>query len=160
MNSPSRQSNELPTFGKTIILIVEDDPDHLFLITTALKQCMPGVRAVGVADKSAAMIYVATSWDESRVLPTLIVLDLYLPTVADGLAAVKWFKDYFRSNGHPPVPIIMFSGSGKAEDVKACYDQGVNAYMVKSADFGDWLSYFETLRQYWFQTVSLPKVAR
>ena len=155
MNSPVRQ-NELPTFGKTTILLVEDNADHLFLIISALKQCIPEVRAIGVANKDAAVAYIATSWAELKAVPKLILLDLYLPTSADGLSAMKDFKDYFRSNGQPLVPVIMFSSSNKDEDVKACYDQGANAYMVKSADFRDWLGYFESLRQYWLQTVTLP----
>ena len=160
MNPSTRQLNELPTFDKTTILIVEDNVDHLFLITSALKQCMPGVKAIGVADKNAAMAYIATSWPEPKAVLKFILLDLYLPTSADGLFAMKEFKEHFRSNRKPPVPIIMFSSSGKDEDVKACYDQGVNAYMVKSADFNDWLGYFESLRQYWLLTVTLPSSAR
>lgn len=160
MNPPTRQLNELPTFDKTTILIVEDNVDHLFLITSALKQRMPGVKAIGVADKDAAMAYIATSWPELKAFPKLILLDLYLPTSADGLSTLKEFKAHFRSNRQPPVPIIMFSSSERSEDILACYDQGVNAYMVKSADFDEWLGYFESLRQYWLLTVTLPSSAR
>ena len=160
MNPAIGQLNEVSTFAKTTILLVEDNVDHLFLMTSALRECMPGVRAIGVADKAAAMAYLATSWLDPKAVPKLILLDLYLPTSADGLAAVKDFKAYFRSNSQPPVPIIMFSSSGKDEDVKACYDQGVNAYMVKSANFGDWLGYFESLREYWLLTVTLPSSVR
>lgn len=160
MNPPVRQRNELPAFDKTTILIVEDNLDHLLLITSALKQCMPGVKAIGVPDKIAAMMYMATSWPEPKAIPKLILLDLYLPTMADGLAAIKDFKDYFRSNGRPPVPVIMFSSSGEAKDVQACYDQGANAYMVKSTDFSEWLGYFECLREYWLLSVTLPSSVR
>ncbi len=160
MNPLARQLSELAIFDKTTILIVEDNADHLFLIVSALEQCMPGVKAIGAADNGAAMRYMITSWSEPRAVPKLILLDLYLPTAADGLAAMQEFKTYFRSNNRPPVPVVMFSSSEKVEDVRACYDQGVNAYMVKSSDYRDWLGYFESLRQYWLQTVTLPSLEK
>jgi CheY-like chemotaxis protein len=160
MNQPVLPSNKFPDFRRTTILIVEDNADHLFLMKSALAQCIPGVNAVGVADRGAAMTYLETSWSEPSAVPRLILLDLYLPTRSEGFSALKDFKDYFRANSQPPIPVVMFSSSASDDDIKASYDHGVNAYMVKSGNFGEWLDYFESLRQYWLQTVTLPAPVR
>lgn len=160
MNEPIRPLNQIPEFGRVTILIVEDNPDHLFLIKSALEQCMPGVNAIGAVDRETAITYLETSWGTPKAVPNLVLLDLYLPGRAEGLAAMKEFKDFFQSHRQPPVPVVIFSSSTAEEDSTACYDLGANAYMVKSPDFKDWLRYFDTLRQYWLQTVTLPPFTR
>lgn len=156
MNQPLYEPKRVSKFGRITILVVEDNPDHLFLIQSALEESMPGVNVIGVGDEQAALTSVATDWEEQRVLPKLILLDLCLPDRAIGLRVLESLKAYFQSQQQPPVPIVMFSHSGQAEDIKACYQQGANAYMVKSANYEEWFGYFDGLRQYWLETVTLP----
>ena len=88
--------------------------------------------------------------------PKLILLDLYLPNRADGIRALARVKAYFREANRSVVPVIVFSYSEDIDDVRACYDGGANAYIVKSPDYREWLAYFEQLRTYWLETVTLP----
>lgn len=160
MNQLLYEPKQVSKFGRTTILVVEDNPDHLFLIQSALTECMPGVNVTGVSGGRAALASVVTDWEERRALPRLILLDLYLPDRASGLSALEGLKAFFRSEQQPPVPIVMFSHSERADDVKECYQQGANAYMVKSANYEEWFAYFDGLRQYWIETVTLPARSR
>jgi DNA-binding NarL/FixJ family response regulator len=57
------------------------------------------------------------------------------------------------------VPIIMVSHSNDPVDIRECYRQQANAYMVKSPDFSSWVQYFSHLCHFWIDTIVLPKAA-
>ena len=157
MNQFVPQSTRTAPFGRTSLLIVEDNPDHQHLIKLALARSMPGVQITGVATGQAALEHITTTAQAGGSLPRLILLDLYLPTQADGLQTLVDLKGYFQNRPQPPVPVVMFSFSDRPEDIRLCYDQGANAYMVKSPDYREWLGYFDQLRNYWLHTVTLPR---
>ncbi len=145
-------------FRKTTLLIIEDNPDHLFLIKSTLNECMPGVDAVGVENGEEALKYLTAQQSEkSHKFPKLILADLYLPSREAGLLALRALKEHIKSMKLPPVPVVMFSYSNQNTDVKDCYAEGANAYIVKSSDYQDWADYFTNLREFWLETVSLPQ---
>jgi CheY-like chemotaxis protein len=152
------QSNRAKKFGRTSIFIIEDNPDHTFLIRRALEECMPGILAMGFSNRQSALDTLPTRHDQSKktTLPSLILLDLYLPTRNEGLMALKDLKNYFLNQDQPPVPVVVFSYSNHQEDINLCYRHGANAYLVKSTDHHDWVSYFSGLRDFWLETVALP----
>lgn len=150
-------SDAATLFCRNSILIVEDNPDHLFLIQKAVKECMPGINAVGVSNLTDALAFLASDKQKGeRRFLNMILLDLYMPDREDGLLALKKLKNYFLEHNQPTMPIVMFSFSESSEDVGACYAQGANAYTVKSDNYLDWAAYFDNLRGFWLETVSLP----
>ncbi|GAB4038206.1 hypothetical protein GCM10028809_55650 [Spirosoma gilvum] len=50
----------------------------------------------------------------------------------------------------------MLSVSGEETKIKQAYDQGAVAYTRKPEDLQGWHTYVTMLRQYWYQSVSLP----
>ena len=66
------------------ILVVEDNDDHWFLIRWALLQTLPGVEAVRAVDADEALDYLNDCLEADASLPSLILLDLYLPGRAEG----------------------------------------------------------------------------
>jgi CheY-like chemotaxis protein len=63
--------------------------------------------------------------------PALLLLDLRLPT-GSGFDVLRTLK------AHPVwrrLPVVVLSGSGRGEDIDACYRLGANAYIVKPLDF-------------------------
>jgi CheY-like chemotaxis protein len=146
-----------PKFGGVSILIIEDNSDHLYLIKRTLEGCMPGIEAIGVIDQASALKQLNSKKEyPQQSLPRLILLDLYLPTRAQGLLALQAIKDYFRKKDMPPVPVVVFSYSDHPEDIRLCYQQGANAYLVKLPDYHDWMAYFSELKEFWLETASLP----
>lgn len=158
--APLSSSNSLTKtdFRKTTLLIIEDNPDHLFLIKSTLSECMPGVDAVGVGNAEEALKFLtARDGGPMHQFPKLILSDLYMPSREAGLLALQAVKELIKSMKFPPVPVVMFSYSNQETDVQDCYAKGANAYMVKSPDYQDWADYFVNLREFWLETVSLPQ---
>lgn len=145
-------------FQQTSLLVVEDNPDHWTLMRLAMKQVMPDVNAIWSSEADQALDYLETCVYQKADLPRLILLDLYLPRREDGLQLLKKLKQpealYHR------VPVISFSGSTSPEDIAHTYALGVNAYTVKSPDYRQWLTYFTTLKAYWWETVVSPTMAQ
>jgi CheY-like chemotaxis protein len=139
------------------VLIVDDNQDHRYLIRQAIKESIPRLQAIDVSSKNEALEFLNQArLKSSHHLPSLILLDLYLPTKADGLAALQTLKEYNANQNLPPIPVVVFSYSDHIEDVNACYNLGANAYIVKAADYRKWVDYFDGLRDFWFETVKLP----
>lgn len=153
MDQPFRSPAPVKSLKGTTLLIIEDNADHQHLIKLAVNKCMAGAQVVGVSNGEAALTYLAESSPSS---PKLILLDLYMPNRTDGIQALERVKAYFRETKRSIVPVVMFSYSEDMDDIRACYDRGANAYIVKSPDYRDWVAYFEQLRAYWLETVTLP----
>ena len=81
--SPASTANVSPKtdFRTTTLLIIEDNPDHLFLIKSTLSECMPGVDAIGVDNAEDALKSLTTrDGGPAHKFPKLILSDLYLPS--------------------------------------------------------------------------------
>ncbi len=62
---------------------------------------------------------------------------------------------------HPKIrnlPVIIFTSSNQASDIKEAYDNQANSYIVKPIAFGDLLAIAEMLKKYWFEMCSLPVI--
>jgi CheY-like chemotaxis protein len=140
-------------FHKASILVVEDKEDHWVLIESALKESLPEVKAVWVDSAENAYSYLTNCiQEEGGVLPKLMLLDLYLPEPAWEL--LKTLKK--QNSPFIRMPIVVFSYSSNREDIGDLYTFGGTSYITKPTDYNQWLSYFKTMRSYWWETVTLP----
>ena len=101
------------------VLIVEDDPDIVDILSYNLKQA--DLKVTSVPDGSSALAEV------KRRLPDLILLDLMLPKV-DGLEVCRLLK------GEPEtknVPIIMITAKGEEVDRIRGLELGADDYIIK-----------------------------
>lgn len=136
------------------ILLIDDSPDHCVLIGTVLKECMPDAHLLTACTREEAMTQLKNCQEAKESLPRLILLDLYFPVREEGLELLQFLKG--SSSPYRLIPVTVLSHSSQAEDIQASYDQGATSYIVKPGSFQQWLAYFQALRQYWWQTVSLP----
>jgi CheY-like chemotaxis protein len=89
---------------------------------------------------------------QSLPRPALVVLDLNLPGM-DGreiLGQIKQDEDL------KSIPVVILTTSNNPKDIEACYQQGVNSYIVKPMDFNRLRHNIESLIDYWFDTTILP----
>jgi CheY-like chemotaxis protein len=138
------------------VLIIEDSRDQQVLIRYALQQSMPGIESVGVYNEEEAIAYLDECINQQRDLPRLVLLDLYLPEAEDGWRLLQRLKSY---PSRRSMPVVVLSVSSAEDDVHRSYQLGANSYIAKPLDFEHWLTYFKTLRQYWWETVTLPRQA-
>ena len=101
------------------VLIVEDDPDIIDILSYNLKQA--DLKVTSVPDGSSALAEV------KRRLPDLILLDLMLPKV-DGLEVCRLLKSDPETKN---VPIIMITAKGEEVDRIVGLELGADDYIIK-----------------------------
>ena len=135
--------------AERIILLVEDNPDDAILTRRALEKSDVSHRVEVARDGLEALDYLfalGTHADrKASDMPALILLDLKLPKV-DGLEVLAQVK------GDPNLrhtPVVMLTSSREERDLVASYQLGVNAFVVKPVDFGDFLKAIQDLGVFW-----------
>ena len=102
------------------LLVVDDDPDLLQLLSMRLTAAGYRVTGVGSAEEALAHLDVAR--------PQLVVSDVQLPG-RDGLALF----DEIRSR-HPALPVILLTAHGTIPDAVEATARGVFTYLTKPFD--------------------------
>ncbi len=143
------------------ILIVDDNPDHIRIISWALEQNKNKVRTVLVRDGQTALDFLKScspGEEAARVKgrPDLIFLDLNLPRV-DGREVLKYIKS---TSSFRRIPVIVFSSSEREEDITTAYELGANTYISKAAVFDEFSQAMDIINRYWGQIAMLPRTDR
>ena len=102
------------------LLLVDDDPDLLKLLSMRLTAAGYHVTAVGSAEDALAQVEIAR--------PQLVVSDVQLPG-RDGLALF----DEIRAR-HPALPVILLTAHGTIPDAVEATARGVFTYLTKPFD--------------------------
>ena len=139
--------------GSVDILLVEDNPGEVKLITKALAgtDIRPEVQHVG--DGVEAMQYLHNEPPfENSPKPGIIILDLNLPR-KDGKSVLKEIKSDPKLTR---IPVIIFSSSDAPQDISACYDLGANSYVVKPRDLDSMTGTISSLVDFWLGKSELP----
>lgn len=111
-----------------VILLAEDDPGDVLMITEALQRTGSprDVRVVG--DGQEALDFLRRAGDHGRApRPDLILLDLNMPRL-DGRQALEVIK---ADSDLKVIPIVVFTTSASAIDINGSYDRHANAYVSK-----------------------------
>ncbi len=141
-------------FKRAKVLVIEDNDDHWLLINRAMQECMPEVITIRAAT-SAQTQTLLDDWRQNEwEMPKLILLDLYLPDRKDGWRLLEQIRTM--SAPCNQVPVVLLSYSSASTDINEAYQRGVSSYLVKPTEFSAWLDYFQQLRTYWWETVTLP----
>ena len=141
-------------FERAKVLVVEDNDDQWVFIQKAMREVLPEVSTIRVASPGEALVLLKEWQDQEWEIPKLILLDLYLPTNSDGWTLLRHIKAMPTPLNQ--IPIMMLSASVSKVDITTAYELGASSYLVKPVGFPEWLMYFQELRTYWWETVTLP----
>jgi CheY-like chemotaxis protein len=113
------------------VLLVEDDPGDIVLITEAL-QAMDVPRQVDVVRDGLEMLdFLFRRGDYAEApRPDLVLLDLRMPRM-DGRQALSVMK---ADQSLRLIPVVVLTTSRDDNDISAIYEQHANAYVTKPAD--------------------------
>ena len=113
------------------LLLVEDNPDDVFIMTRALKKAGLDLPVFIASDGKEALDYLRGTGpfaDRARYpLPSLVLLDLKLPYL-NGFEVLEWIRD------HPlfhDLQVIVLTSSGEDRDQRRAQELGVSAYLIK-----------------------------
>ena len=111
-----------------LIVIIDDEPDIVELVSIHLKKAMFKVK--GFYDAEALYRFLGLSdgqCQDSVQIPDLIILDLMLPD-ADGIEICKNLK---KRNEYSSIPIIMLTAKGDETDKILGLEFGADDYVTK-----------------------------
>jgi CheY-like chemotaxis protein len=139
------------------LLVVEDSDedfealsriiDQVNIVSLSIHRCIDGEDALDFLNQEGKYSNVGDTPS-----PELIILDLNLPGT-DGrevLAAIK------QSETLKTIPVVVLSTSSNPKDIEACYQSGVNSYMLKPMNLNELRDSVRMLLDYWFKAMVLP----
>jgi CheY-like chemotaxis protein len=139
-----------------LILLVEDNPDHVLIIKRALEMnnVLNEVRVVEDGQEALDYLYRRGKYADPDAAPRpgLILLDIKLPKV-DGFEVLKRIKS---DAVLKMIPIIMLTSSEQEADIVKSYLNGANSYVVKPIRFDDFIEKVRELKLYWILVNTLP----
>ena len=139
------------------VLLIEDNPDDATLAIRALKEFMTN-EIVWLKDGEEAMNFLfgkeKYKGRDISVKPKVILLYLKMPKV-DGTELLQILRmDNLTKN----IPVVVMTSSKEDADLKKCYDYGVNSYVVKPIDFGQFIKAARQISMYWLLVNEPPNL--
>ena len=135
------------------ILLVEDNPDDVLLITEAFKENSLRTHLNVVGDGDKALDYLNRRGPYAgAAAPDFIILDLNLPRM-DGRAFLKRIKE---ENLFKSIPIIVLTSSRSDLDIREVWALNANCYIVKPSDMDGYIETVKKIRDFWLTLVVLP----
>ncbi len=132
-----------------VLLLVEDNPTDEKLTIRAFKKSGVENEIVVARDGVEALDYLfgtgAYLGRDVASVPGVVLLDLNLPRI-DGLEVLRRIRADPRTK---LVPVVILTASREDEDVARGYALGVNAYVRKPVDFGEFADAAQTLGLFW-----------
>jgi CheY-like chemotaxis protein len=121
-------------YKSIVILLVEDDPDHSYLIEKNLRRSNITNEIIVLQDGQQAVDFLFREGEYAQkktVTPVLVLLDLNLP-VLDGYQVLKRIKE---NENTKSIPVIILTTTDNPSEVSKCYNMGCNVYITKPVDY-------------------------
>jgi two-component system KDP operon response regulator KdpE len=116
--------------AKTLLLLIEDDPQFRFLLTTTLENQDFVVLAMGTGQEGLNAV--------KTEHPSLLILDLGLPDL-DGQEIICRLRKW------SDLPIIVLSARNQEIDITQALDNGADDYLTKPFNAGELISRIKAL---------------
>ena len=117
------------------VLVVEDNPDMVELVSICLKGHWPDVEiiAVGTGEEGVVAVEAET--------PDVVILDIGLPDI-DGWQVLKRLREF------SDVPVVVLTARSADEDLDAFLTGGAEVYLTKPFDIRALLESIERVLGY------------
>lgn len=139
---------------RAFILVAEDDADDRFLLQTAFQE-KGYTDPIEFVENGIDLILFLENIAQipgQSLFPGVILLDLNMPKKG-GREVLEEIKRHpvFKS-----IPVVVYTTTKNESEIKRCYELGANSYIVKPSRFEALLKVVENIRNYWFETVTIP----
>ncbi len=135
------------------ILLVEDNQGECELLQEAIARQGFSESTMALHDAESAVAMPQAQASSPRpTLPQLIILDLHLRDMT-GIE----FMHRLRADARLPlIPIVMLTTSENPRDIRACYEAGASAYIVKPGTFEELSVLAHDLCRHWLHWNRIP----
>jgi two-component system response regulator len=132
-----------------MILLVEDNPDDEALTLRALAKNKIRNEVVVTHDGVEALDFLfgtgSYAGRDLSVMPQVVLLDLKLPKI-DGLEVLRRLRLHENTR---LLPVVILTSSIEEQDRISSYGLGVNSYIRKPVDIGEFREAVQQLGLYW-----------
>ena len=144
--------------GKPIqILLVEDSPTDALLTREAFGQSKILNQLHHVENGVEALAFLRQEGQYAGTPRSdLILLDLNLPKKS-GIEVLQEIKE---DESLKTIPVVVLTTSKSEEDIVKSYDLHANCYIIKPVDFDKFAEIIQSIREFWFSVVALPRTTR
>ncbi len=144
---------EAPAPEEKLVILVDDNPDHIQLIEQTLKESPMQLTVTALNSSAIAIEYVhRRGVFANSPLPDLIILDWDL-NQGGGLQLLSEIKE---SSPLRRIPIIVLTLSDQADAVLQTYARRGNCHVVKSANLEELAASVRHIEEFWLRIVTLP----
>ena len=136
-----------------VILVAEDDAGHFVLVKKNLWRSCVTNDILHFKDGQEVLDFLFQRGDGPKMVPDtpyLLLLDIRMPKV-DGIEVLRQMQGDANLR---KIPVVILTTTDEQEEVKRCYDLGCSFYIVKPANYNDFMSAVEQLGSF----LSLPGV--
>jgi len=140
------------------ILLVDDDPDAVFLLQRALQKANVKNPIEVACDGQGAIDYLshqgAYTDRERYPLPVLMLLDLKMPRKT-GFEVLEWLR---QQPGLKRLIVVVLTASNQVNDINRAYDLGGNSYLVKPTGVDALIEMVKDINRYWLELNERPEL--
>ncbi len=131
------------------VLHVDDCLNDQLLVQEAARLAQPRLVFIPIGSFGSAMAYLGGTGSfadrEQFPLPDLLLLDWKLESSETGLDLLRWVRSHEELSS---LPVIMYSGSASAGQIRECYVSGADHFLVKAPDFPRLVSVLGALQEF------------
>jgi CheY-like chemotaxis protein len=130
------------------ILYADDNPLDRELTLTALQEHNLANEIICVEDGQEVLDFLYRRGkysSEENLRLAAILLDIKMPKV-DGIEVLRIIK---KDEELKHIPVVILTSSREEKDLVESYQFGVNAYVVKPMDFGEFIAAVKNLGLFW-----------
>ncbi|GAB2552856.1 response regulator [Spirosoma aerophilum] len=110
-----------------LVIMVDDDAEDFYLLTSVLKDCYPTDRVIPIYDSSQ----VVAKLDALPELPAFLLIDLNMP-LKNGFEVIQDVRSLTR---YAALPIVVFTSSSDPADSSRCQAIGATDYIQKPTSY-------------------------
>jgi len=136
------------------ILLVEDSPADVRLVTEALKGCSIPHHLTAINNGQDALKFLHREAPYTAALrPDLVVLDLNLPTLSgrELLTAIR------QEQALQHLVVVVLTSSASPQDVYALYQIPANCFIIKPFEIERFFLVIRTLVEFWLGMATVPE---
>jgi CheY-like chemotaxis protein len=137
------------------ILLAEDDPMDIELILAVLSEHHLDADVTVARDGVEVLDYLYCRGcfaQRPAGHPMVILLDLKMPR----LGGVKVLEQIRADARLSLIPVVVLTSSRESTDIEACYRLGVNAYVVKSVRYAEFVDAVKQTGLFWTMVNQVP----
>lgn len=135
------------------ILLVEDNPGDIRLVSEALKEGPVENHFQYVMNGEEALEFLFKKGKhKDAVTPDLVILDLNIPIIS-GREILERVKSADQTKH---IPFVVLSSSEAEQDILSSYKLHANCYITKPIEMHNYFSVIHNIERFWLTIAKLP----